>query len=394
MGSLISAFIAEAVLQRLDSLDLQHHKPKFWARFVDDAFVVIEQDQMLTFHEHLNAVLPDIQFTMEEKENHQLAFLDVLVCHKDCGGLKTKTAFWTRLFASIGTATLVALENLDAIRPTDRRMTRVQEKALARLYRLLKLQMRALFSSLSCRPKDTPTFRQVKWLFRRPKRLTADSDPTVCSSTQFLEKHKGDLTIKTVELLLQRNYNETENRLGHDQVLQLLMFCLRTHFTLDGTIYAQVKGTSMGSLISGLIAEAVPQRLESLVFQHHRPKFWARYMGDTAVLIERYQMRTFKESLDNFFPDIKFTMEKEEENDQVVFLDVHVCRKDCDFLKTKVLRKATNTMQVLNVNNNHSISHKRSCVWTLYRRVETHCSKPEDKAVEFQYLRRVFRRSG
>nr|VZI49762.1 unnamed protein product [Spirometra erinaceieuropaei] len=95
MGSPISGFIAEAVLQRLESLVFQHHRPKFWARYVDDTFVVIEWDRVLTFQEHLNAVFPDIQFTMEEEENNQLAFLDVLVCRKDCGGLIEKiTAYY------------------------------------------------------------------------------------------------------------------------------------------------------------------------------------------------------------------------------------------------------------------------------------------------------------
>ncbi|BHF65573.1 hypothetical protein SprV_0200858600 [Sparganum proliferum] len=76
----------EAVLQRLESLVFRHHRPKFWARCVDGIFVVIERDQMLEFKEHFNAIFPDIQFTMEEEEN-QLAFLDALVCRKDCGGL-------------------------------------------------------------------------------------------------------------------------------------------------------------------------------------------------------------------------------------------------------------------------------------------------------------------
>ncbi|BHF71376.1 hypothetical protein SprV_0401443400 [Sparganum proliferum] len=241
--------------------------------------------------------------------------------------------------------------------------------------------------------KGTPTYGLAKWLFRRLKFLTAESDTTVSSSAQFLEKLKGDLAIETIELLLQIKYDETENRLGRAQVLQLLKFCLRTYFTFDGTIYEQVKGTPMGSLISGIIAEAVLQRLESLVFQHHKPKFWARYVDDTFVVIDRDQLLTFKERLNAVFPDIQFTMDEEEKN-QLAFLDVLVCRKDCGGLKTKVFRKATNTMQVLNFNSNHPISHKRSSVRTLYRRVETHCSEPEDKIAELQYLRRVFKANG
>ncbi|BHF62615.1 hypothetical protein SprV_0200560000 [Sparganum proliferum] len=123
-----------------------------------------------------------------------------------------------------------------------------------------------------------------------------------------------DLAIDIVELLLRSKYNETENRLGHAHVLQLLKFCLRTYFTFDGTIYEQVNGTPMGSPISGFIAEAVLQRLESLVFQHYKPKFWARYVDDTFVVIERDQVLTFKDRLNSVFTDIQFTMEEEENN--------------------------------------------------------------------------------
>ncbi|BHF65337.1 hypothetical protein SprV_0200834700 [Sparganum proliferum] len=93
------------------------------------------------------------------------------------------------------------------------------------------------------------------------------------------------------------------------------------YFTFDGTVYEQVKETPMGSPISGFIAEAVLQRLEALVFQHHRTKFWVRYLDDTFVVIERNQVLTFKEHLNAVFPDIQFTME-EEENNQLAFLDV------------------------------------------------------------------------
>ncbi|BHF62797.1 hypothetical protein SprV_0200578300 [Sparganum proliferum] len=207
------------------------------------------------------------------------------------------------------------------------------------------------------------------------------SDPSCRSKgLQPTDCEAADLAIETIELLLQSKYDETENRLEHAQVLQLLKLCLRTYFTFDGTIYEQVKGTPMGSPISGFIAEAVLQRLESLVSQHPQTEILGPVL-------------TFQEHLNAVFPDIQFTME-EEENNQLAFLDVLVCRKDCGELKTKVFRKATNTMQVLNFNSNHPISHKRSCVRTLYRRVETHCSEPEDKIAETQYLRRVFKANG
>nr|VZI25260.1 unnamed protein product [Spirometra erinaceieuropaei] len=79
MGSPISGFIAEAVLERLESLVFQLHRPKIWVRYADDTFVVIDRGQLLTFEEDLNAAFPDIQFTTEEEVDNQLGFLDVPV---------------------------------------------------------------------------------------------------------------------------------------------------------------------------------------------------------------------------------------------------------------------------------------------------------------------------
>ncbi|BHF83858.1 hypothetical protein SprV_0902700600 [Sparganum proliferum] len=145
------------------------------------------------------------------------------------------------------------------------------------------------------------------------------------------------LAIKTIELLLQSKYNETENRLRHDQVLQLLRFCLRTNFTFDGTFYDQGKGTPMGSRISGFIAETVLEQLESLVFQHHRPKFWVRYADDTFVVIDRDQLLTFKEHLNVVFPDVQFTM-GEEKNNQLAFLNEPVVAAAYIVWESSILR--------------------------------------------------------
>nr|VZI25339.1 unnamed protein product [Spirometra erinaceieuropaei] len=202
-------------------------------------------------------------------------------------------------------ATLLAMENSGAISPIDRRMARPQETALARFYGLPKGHKEGAPLRPIVSLKDNPTYGLAKWLFQRLKFLTSDSNTTVSSSTQFL-KDPQDLAVETIELLLRDEYDETENRLGHAQIIQLLKFCLKTYFKFDGTIYEQVKGTLIGSPISGLIAEAVLQRLESLVFRHQRPKFWARYVDNTFVFIERDQVLTFKEHLNAVFPDSQF----------------------------------------------------------------------------------------
>nr|VZI37792.1 unnamed protein product [Spirometra erinaceieuropaei] len=127
--------------------------------------------------------------------------------------------------------TMLALENSGAITLTDRRMARPQDEVLARSYGLSKVHI----DGAPLRPivslKDTPKYGLAKWMFRHLQFLTAESDITVSSSAQFLEKLKGDLTIETIERLLPSKYDETDNRLGHGQVLQLLKFCLRTYFT-------------------------------------------------------------------------------------------------------------------------------------------------------------------
>nr|VZI44368.1 unnamed protein product [Spirometra erinaceieuropaei] len=153
-----------------------------------------------------------------------------------------------------------------------------------------------------------------------PEETIRDCKPRYALYSHFLQV-QVDTDFKEIVLVTLRckitssaRNGESGNRLGHAQIIQLLKFCLKMYFTFDGTIYEQVKGTPMGSSISEIIAEAVLQRLESLVFRHHRPKLWARYVDDTFVAIERHQVLTFKEHLNAVFPDIQFTMEEEENN--------------------------------------------------------------------------------
>nr|VZI38762.1 unnamed protein product [Spirometra erinaceieuropaei] len=93
-------------------------------------------------------------------------------------------------------------KNSDAITPTDRRMASPQDTALARFYGLPKVHKEGTPLRPIVSLKGTPTYGLADWLFRRLEFLTAESDITVSSSAEFLEKLQGDLAIETIELHL------------------------------------------------------------------------------------------------------------------------------------------------------------------------------------------------
>ncbi len=89
MGSPISGYIAEIVLQKLETGAFESQKPSFWERYVDENFTIIKSDRQAAFKAHLNSIFTDIQFKMEEEKNGALPFLDVLVRRRDNGELTT-----------------------------------------------------------------------------------------------------------------------------------------------------------------------------------------------------------------------------------------------------------------------------------------------------------------
>ncbi|BHF77634.1 hypothetical protein SprV_0602074300 [Sparganum proliferum] len=85
----------------------------------------------------------------------------------------------------------------------------------------------------------------------------------------------------------------------------------------------------------------------------------------------------------------------EEENNRVLaFLDVQVSRQEDGTLQTGVFRKVTDTEKILHYNSNHPLSHKRSCVRTLFHRIHTHCSREAEKLRERKILWRLFLANG
>ncbi|BHF79237.1 hypothetical protein SprV_0602235700 [Sparganum proliferum] len=320
-----------------------------------------------------------------------------------------------RLVNSIN-KTIGKLRKAGALTRREALAAKASDAAMARFYGLPKVHKPGVPLRPIVSLRGTPTFGLSKWLYQRLCFLTKDSEWTVKSAEEFLSRIKRleveadevmvsfdvislftsippALAIDTIDGFLREKYDETDQQLKRVHIIQLLELCLKTFFTFNGQVYEQKKGTPMGSPLSGLIAEAVLQRLERLVFSSYPPKFWARYVDDTFVIIKRSDVQTFKTLLNSIFPDIQFTME-EELNNTLAFLDVQVTKLEDGKIRTTVYRKATNTRRILHFKSNHPVGHKRSCVRTLFQRVQTHCSDDNGRKEEIKYLHALFKANG
>lgn len=81
MGASVSVTAANLTMESLERCALASFvpAPKVFLRYVDDCFCIIRKDVLPQFTTHLNCMNEAIQFTVEEENNGQLPFLDVLV---------------------------------------------------------------------------------------------------------------------------------------------------------------------------------------------------------------------------------------------------------------------------------------------------------------------------
>jgi hypothetical protein len=116
-----------------------------------------------------------------------------------------------------------------------------------------------------------------------------------------------------------------------------------TQFRFKDKFYEQLQGTPMGSPISGLLAEVIMQKFENTAFTEIKPRIWIRYVDDTLVILKRHQVESFHEHINSIIPGIKFTIEREADDNTLPFLDIKLHRLADGTIETSVYRKASTT---------------------------------------------------
>ena len=177
--------------------------------------------------------------------------------------------------------------------------------------------------------------------------------------------------------------------LSVQNIKELLGFCLHnTYFLFKNKFCKQVEGVAMRSLVSPIVANMYMEYFERKALSTtSTPRLWMRYVDDTSVIQQQGQKQNFLEHINKVDPAIKFTVEGNQENGTIPFLDTLVKLEADNSLSITVYRKPVQTDQYLQWDSHHNLAAKYSVISTLTHRAKIVCTGPELLNKELHHLR-------
>ena len=263
----------------------------------------------------------------------------------------------------------------------------------------------------------SPTYNVAKYVSRLIAPLVGNTNRTVKNTHDFVNFLKTcrwkphevmvsfdvvslftrvpvQLAIKTIQNYLRSDDNISDRtKLNVDDIMQLVRLCLENNdFIYRGTYYHQSYGCAMGSPISVIAANIVMEDVERRIFSVASDIIaWKRFVDDVWAVVPADKIQSILKLINEIEPTIKFTVEKEDDNNSLSFLDVTISRIDDGTFSTKVYHKPSHTDRYLNFNSNHPFSHKASVARSLYDRAVAFSSSSNDKQTEIGRIRNALR---
>ena len=117
------------------------------------------------------------------------------------------------------------------------------------------------------------------------------------------------------------------------------------------------------------------------------PRYWFRFVDDTFVIQQQSNKQLFLDHVNNIDPAIRFTVEGNQENRSIPFLDTLVKPEADNSLSITLYHKPTHTDQYLQLDSHHNLSARYSVKGTLTHMVKTVCTGPELFQRQINHLR-------
>ena len=117
------------------------------------------------------------------------------------------------------------------------------------------------------------------------------------------------------------------------------------------------------------------------------PQAWFRFVDDMWVIQQQAHKQGFLDHINSIDPAIKFTVEGNQVDGAIPFLDTLVTPLADNSLSFQVYQKPTHTYQYLRWESHHCLSCKYSVIGTLTHRAKVVCTTPEPLKEELKHLR-------
>ena len=145
-------------------------------------------------------------------------------------------------------------------------------------------------------------------------------------------------------------------------------------------------------MVANLVMEDIEER--ALNTYPNPPKFWKRYVDDVCVAMKRDETDDFLNHLNSIELTIQFSVEPEDDDNTLPFLDTRLHHMEGGTIQTSVYRKPTHTDRYLDYMSHHPIEHKKGVVQTFCTRAERLSSTPNKKSSEVKHIFNVLKKMG
>lgn len=203
-----------------------------------------------------------------------------------------------------------------------------------------------------------------------------------------------ELAVKTIEERWDNISPHTNIPKG--RFVALLRFLFNSvFFTHNGVIYKQIFGSPMGSNLSPSLARLVmdyilDKILDTLPFEM---PFIKKYVDDIICSIPEDQVTSTFETFNRFNEHIKFTIESEDEDRSVPFLDTKVIRTSTNMVILDWYKKPTSSGRYVHFESSHPLRQKINLILEMKNRI-TKISHPTFIEKNLNLLKTTFIENG
>ena len=169
----------------------------------------------------------------------------------------------------------------------------------------------------------------------------------------------------------QWNFIKCYTSVSKEFFIELLIFIFETsYFQFQGNNYIQLDGTAMVNSARPTIANLVRSFLIDNVIKElkYNIPICNLYVDDMILAVHKDKVSETLVAFNNFNNNIKFTMEVQNNNKQIPFLDLLLIRNDDGSIDTNWYNKPSNSGRLLNYFSNHPLHQKINIIMNLLKK--------------------------